>query len=100
MSFFGNVLSKIQFEARFREICKADFCSLSLCFLSLQFLKRPEISFWNKKFRKGKKKMARVPPFFDFFVLKCTYMETYNSHPEFYGNIKGHATILWKHITF
>ena len=71
--FFGHVLSKIQFEARFREICKADFCSLSLCFLSLQFLKRPEISFWNKKFPKGPpkkrpKKMARVPPYFLIFL--------------------------------
>lgn len=74
--FFGNVLSKIQFEARFREICKGDLCSLSLCFLSLQFLKRPEISFWNKKFPKGKKKMARAPPFFWFF---CTKMHLYGN---------------------
>ena len=50
--------------------------------------------------KKAKKDGESSPLFFDFFVLKCTYMETYNSHPELYGNIKGHVTILWKRITF
>lgn len=94
--YFQKSNSKPDFAKFAKVICAHCRCVFWVC----NFWNAQKFHFGTRNSQKAKRKWRELPLFFDFFVLKCTYMETYNSHPEFYGNIKGHATILWKHITF